>query len=876
MSLPQAPLILLVFANDKQAYLESIRQERSELLALLTPITIQLGMELKDIDYTTVEGVIELINVQRERLVLLHFAGHSNTDLLNLDQGQLHAIGLAANLKRCTNLRLVFLNGCNNTELAKAIAQAGISNVIGTRERIIDKVAKQFSYYFYAGLAEQQLSVSEAYTQAWSNISAQTGESYRSLDIVKSSNEPNWAWYLLSSNSNWTLAQAANPCNRLPALNRGELPNSPYKNLAYYEVKDAEIFFGRCRELLEIINLLDTTKEPIFILHGGTGVGKSSFLQAGLVARLQAKKQYVNYKRLTNLDAKQDLIDYLFASNEVEQITAYLHQPNTEGLPAIYIFDQVEELFFLDEKNASNLTYTRINQLLTTLHQVFYPSNSVKRPEAKILFCLRTEWFGKLYDACKLWDINHSSYLLKPPDKMAIMEIIESPATIDYLKQFYQLTIVDPPYGYLAEQIADDLLVDKESTIAPTLQIILSRLWDKVVNKPERIWNESLYLEEKNKGLLLKDYLTKQLEHIAEKNLWGKEAYQSGLLLDILFNHITEYGTAKTVSQEEYERLYQHIPYRLNLLKELKDCHLLIEANTDQYKKQTRIIHDSLAALVKVFYEKSDLVGQRARRILDLRKDLWVDKSNKYNRGLLNKEDLLLVKQGVIGTYYNEPNSLEVSVIKKSINNRWINRLQTTIGLIALLILIVLASIIIPNIPIINMQSKVNRLQQEINDFESSIYRAEKVTVQELDDRIKKLSTVDDNKIGKEYSILKYDTLVKANLLNAVLSRKNHNDDLVKSYALEATIIGKQAEKIIENYDKYSEFIRDINHDPPHNRYSILLFNLLHAYALLDCIGEKDAAAQARAYQKKLSQYDPAFIEKTKSPNDLCLENIIK
>lgn len=376
--------------------------------------------------------------------------------------------------------------------------------------------------------------------------------------------------------------------------------------------------------------------------------------------------------------------------------------------------------------------------------------------------------------------------------------------------------------------------------------------------------------------MLLKDYLTKQLEHIAEKNLWGKEAYQSGLLLDILFNHITEYGTAKTVSQEEYERLYQHIPYRLNLLKELKDCHLLIEANTDQYKKQTRIIHDSLAALVKVFYEKSDLVGQRARRILDLRKDLWVDKSNKYNRGLLNKEDLLLVKQGVIGTYYNEPNSLEVSVIKKSINNRWINRLQTTIGLIALLILIVLASIIIPNIPIINMQSKVNRLQQEINDFESSIYRAEKVTVQELDDRIKKLSTVDDNKIGKEYSILKYDTLVKANLLNAVLSRKNHNDDLVKSYALEATIIGKQAEKIIENYDKYSEFIRDINHDPPHNRYSILLFNLLHAYALLDCIGEKDAAAQARAYQKKLSQYDPAFIEKTKSPNDLCLENIIK
>ncbi len=157
------PLILLIFANDRTAYLDSIRKERQHLIELLQPTADRLGLELKELDYSTVEGVIEALNLQHERLAVLHFAGHSGTDLLQLDEGAAHASGLAAKLATCPNLKLVFLNGCNNATLVKAITDAGIPNVIGTYQPIADDAAKQFSQGFFKALAEQGRSIAEAF-----------------------------------------------------------------------------------------------------------------------------------------------------------------------------------------------------------------------------------------------------------------------------------------------------------------------------------------------------------------------------------------------------------------------------------------------------------------------------------------------------------------------------------------------------------------------------------------------------------------------------------------------------------------------------------------------------------------------------------------
>jgi hypothetical protein len=72
-------------------------------------------------------------------------------------------------------------------------------------------------------------------------------------------------------------------------------PPAPYLGLQTFKVEDARLFHGRDRELLELVHYLQEMGPPcedqpdfkdLILLVGQTGVGKSSFLQAGLFPRL--------------------------------------------------------------------------------------------------------------------------------------------------------------------------------------------------------------------------------------------------------------------------------------------------------------------------------------------------------------------------------------------------------------------------------------------------------------------------------------------------------------------------------------------------------------------------------------------------------------
>jgi len=70
-------------------------------------------------------------------------------------------------------------------------------------------------------------------------------------------------------------------------------PVNPFKGLSYYDVGDAKVFFGRneAREdALRDFNRLwdDPERLPFYGVVGGSGVGKSSLLRAGLAAHMQS------------------------------------------------------------------------------------------------------------------------------------------------------------------------------------------------------------------------------------------------------------------------------------------------------------------------------------------------------------------------------------------------------------------------------------------------------------------------------------------------------------------------------------------------------------------------------------------------------------
>src|SRR5436309_979638 len=101
------------------------------------------------------------------------------------------------------------------------------------------------------------------------------------------------------------------PCHGLPGLKRRPLPAKPFRYLDRFTASDAEIFFGRNREIRELYQrLTDPASCPIVLLYGQSGVGKSSFLDAGLLPRLE----WYHEVRYVRRDASRSLAATLLAA----------------------------------------------------------------------------------------------------------------------------------------------------------------------------------------------------------------------------------------------------------------------------------------------------------------------------------------------------------------------------------------------------------------------------------------------------------------------------------------------------------------------------------------------------------------------------------
>jgi hypothetical protein len=66
-----------------------------------------------------------------------------------------------------------------------------------------------------------------------------------------------------------------------------EWPSDPYKGLNFFSLDDAPLFSQRDREVEDCAARLDDFSVRVLLLHGFSGMGKSSFLRAGLIPRLE-------------------------------------------------------------------------------------------------------------------------------------------------------------------------------------------------------------------------------------------------------------------------------------------------------------------------------------------------------------------------------------------------------------------------------------------------------------------------------------------------------------------------------------------------------------------------------------------------------------
>lgn len=224
---------------------------------------------------------------------------------------------------------------------------------------------------------------------------------------------------------------------------------SPFPGLRPLDTDEADIFYGRDREIDDILSYLSNGSRFITIV-GASGSGKSSLVRAGLLPRLARKAipgssdwAFLSI-RLTEFDKnpfealaagilkatywkKIEPIDYAIKKDKLVQTLmtiptaladtcyAYLREER-DWVDYLIFIDQFEELF-------TQVPDQYIEPFINMLHE------TAKRPRVRFITTLRADF----YHHCLQWKplaelLQNISYPLAPPDRIALHQMITGPA----------------------------------------------------------------------------------------------------------------------------------------------------------------------------------------------------------------------------------------------------------------------------------------------------------------------------------------------------------------------------------------------------------------------------------------------------------------
>lgn len=674
-------VIFLAFANDRDdraRYLRNLPEELRRIRGRLKTAEIS---GLCEVVVRTNSTIGELLDVfqdprYRDRIAVFHFGGHAGGYQLLMEstEGGLefaHAAGLADFMGHQRGLQLVFLNGCSTRLQVEVLLQSGVPAVIATSESIDDSTAMELSDRFYAAVGGGA-TIGTAYAEAVGAVKAAKSGYLREVYRVDNPSD-RWPWDLYVGQGadivrQWSLPNAAgDPLFGLPPLPTRDLPPTPYRHLEWFRAEEAELFFGRGRQVRSVFELATSTSaDPILLLYGESGVGKSSMLAAGLLPRLASSHQVRYARRQRDLGLTETLATALGThQSESALADAWRAIESEAGQPLVVILDQVEEVYTRPRPKDLD----ELERFQHALSGIFVERSS--RPRGKIVLGFRKEWLADLRERLREGKLPHSTFYLERLDKGGIVEIVKGPAQSERLRMHFRLAI-EPG---LAELIADDLLEDREAPVAPTLEVLLTKLWRKATERnadaPE--FTITVYQELRRKGLLLDDFVEEQLNAIRD---WNVKVADSGLALDVLAFHTTPLGTAESRTRAELEAAYSHQRAVLpELLNQAKNLYLLADyterhGTGAEQAVGARLAHDTLAPLVRRRFEDSDAPGQRARRILENRSIEWQD---GRTGDPLDVTDLATVERGAAGMPVWNPDErrlVEASRVRRR-NRRW-------------------------------------------------------------------------------------------------------------------------------------------------------------------------------------------------------------
>ncbi len=247
----------------------------------------------------------------------------------------------------------------------------------------------------------------------------------------------------------------------------------PYKFLDYYTEQDANLFFGREAEIETLGSQILARRS--FILHGRSGVGKSSILRAGVLPRLKEQAHLVFVIRsftdplhqMLNALAEELGIDSSFEKASgwhecMEQATKLKELLEQAMIDAphrsiIFFLDQFEEFFSLLDEESHQYFIDALGKLSTA-----------ESLPMKLVFALREDFLAEMSQfKTAIPEIFHHEYHLKRLSREQAARAITEPAVAVGCRYEPQLV----------ERLLNDLS-DRKGVDPPQLQIVCDCLFD--------------------------------------------------------------------------------------------------------------------------------------------------------------------------------------------------------------------------------------------------------------------------------------------------------------------------------------------------------------------------------------------------------------
>jgi WD40 repeat protein len=701
MTTTTKPVILLAFANARDNYLRNLPEEARQVREALDVAEQHGRCQLVLRQNATVGDILDVFQDARYRdcIALFHFGGHADGYRLLLETAAgapaaANAGGLARFLAQQRGLTLVFLNGCSTEGQVADLLAAGVPAVIATDQAVDDAQATAFAARFYRGLAGGA-TIGAAYKEAKAERQMADAPAFRHIGAAEEEPDADrLPWHLhvrsgAETASDWSLSLAAgDPLFGLPALPPLDLPDKPYRNLDWYRREDAAVFFGRGREIRQLYDQVTAVEgAPIVLFYGQSGVGKSSLLAAGLLPRLAGSHEVRYARRDQAQGLAGTLAAALGAGPDVDLAAAWRGLEAGAGRPLLVILDQAEELFTRPNLGQPD----EMTVFIAAAAALF--GDPARRPAGRLILSFRKEWLAEIKARLAERSLPRTEVFLERLDRDGIIEVVTGPRRTARLRGQYGLEIGDP---LLPGQIADDLLADRESPVAPMLAILLADLWDaaKARSYEHPTFDADLYHEFYARGLKLDDFLTRQLGAL---HATLPEAVDSGLALDLLAYHTTPLGTAEQRTLADLEQTYQHRRDVLPaLLQGCRDLYLLVDPSKNQpgQPPASRLTHDTLAPHVRKRFDESDAPGQRARRILENRAVDWEDGKEGSP---LDDTDLAVVQAGMVGMRTWSPGETRlVAASRQQYDKRQrTSRTWRVAGFLTLALLLVAAAVVV-------------------------------------------------------------------------------------------------------------------------------------------------------------------------------------